>query len=486
MANTLALKYAGTGEAAVYRNSGGVLSQIGNTFGASTLENFTAANSAKNNAVVQFKGKDDLYAVVKNIIYHYNSGTGDWDLVFTLPSATTSAYAGAISAINNNGVLTLVTTYYTASALTAAVSTDGTTWNTFTGAGHFLATNNSSRHRLDWGTNHIVSCCFNNPTVFFDVATTSFSSVVNPYTSGGSGNKGIAMAVKDNRLFAHGHRGDGNFFSTVSEYVGGSFINVIGNVTTGLLRTSAGGNPAGMEFTAMFVDQNNDLIVMGWQMRLAADEGLRVWVINTDLLTATEVTSSVVPATIRHPNSGILATTVALYHYADNVSVAGTGSSSIHEINLSLSSGPFQKFIWNGQASLMTSTVTAIPSGVALSQVVLGGGDRQYNEANPELNIYETAVRAAVTAGLQFTFKVAGDSGGGATKTVKLFYSNDGREPLNQATLVGAVTGGSATRTGNAVISVTANNTTDYTFIWDVSANGFSSGDPFSVMLTVE
>jgi len=88
--------------------------------------------------------------------------------------------------------------------------------------------------------------------------------------------------------------------------------------------------------------------------------------------------------------------------------------------------------------------------------------------------------------GEQISFKAYGDSGS-SDKTVKFYFNNAEEAPDTQVTLMGTATGGSATRNGNQVDNVDADDgTTTYTVVRDTSGDGLSLGDQENIMPRIE
>ena len=110
----------------------------------------------------------------------------------------------------------------------------------------------------------------------------------------------------------------------------------------------------------------------------------------------------------------------------------------------------------------------AIPSTVTMT-----GGERIFVPG--ELDILITG-RDPVLGGQRIRFKAYGDPGN-ADKNVEFFFDGASEPTVMLATLTGLAGGGTAVRVGNQIQGVDANGITEYSAIWDVAANGFSSGD---------
>jgi len=119
------------------------------------------------------------------------------------------------------------------------------------------------------------------------------------------------------------------------------------------------------------------------------------------------------------------------------------------------------------------SGATAVITRVNSSAQTLEVGNVQGGPFNSSETI-TTAGGSATTNGAQ--------SGGTTSYTVKLFYDINQQLPDNQCTLTGGVTGGSASRNGNQIDSVTADGVIEYTTIWNFTGDGLSIGDFFIMM----
>ena len=107
------------------------------------------------------------------------------------------------------------------------------------------------------------------------------------------------------------------------------------------------------------------------------------------------------------------------------------------------------------------------------SMITMTGGERIFTPG--EMGILITG-RDPVLNGVKIRFKAFGDPGGGATKTVEFRYDIQSEPTLALCTLKNPVFGGSAILSGNTVANVTADNVTEYSVVWDVSADGISGG----------
>jgi hypothetical protein len=120
-----------------------------------------------------------------------------------------------------------------------------------------------------------------------------------------------------------------------------------------------------------------------------------------------------------------------------------------------------------------SSTATATITRVNVSAGTLEVGNVQ-NGPFGSSEVISTAGGSATTNAAQ--------TGGTTSYTVKLYRDKNQQLPDTQATLIGSVTGGSATRNGNQVDDVTADGVIEYTVIWDFFSDGLGIGDFFCLM----
>lgn len=140
-------------------------------------------------------------------------------------------------------------------------------------------------------------------------------------------------------------------------------------------------------------------------------------------------------------------------------------------------------FGWNGESSLMTENGAIGGYGLAPSHTKDAGGQRFWTEGS--LNIVVTGF-AVGPDGMTISFKAYGDSGS-SNKTVKFYCDTDEDPPETQCTLIGSATGGSASRNGNQVDNVDADDgVTEYTIDWDFFSDGGFIGGRAAVKARIE
>ena len=117
-----------------------------------------------------------------------------------------------------------------------------------------------------------------------------------------------------------------------------------------------------------------------------------------------------------------------------------------------------------------------ITNELTLSTAPFGGGARINRSFNKVYVILENPVPGSVAGTTDISFRVYG-TGSGFTGTA--YYSSQQSWIENIATLTGSVTGGSASRSVNNIINITADSgATLYTFTWNNGTDGITNGVP--------
>ena len=117
-----------------------------------------------------------------------------------------------------------------------------------------------------------------------------------------------------------------------------------------------------------------------------------------------------------------------------------------------------------------------ISNEFTLSTATFGGGARINRSVNKVYVTLENPVPGSVSGTTDVSFRVYGS---GSNFTGTAYFSSQQSWIENIATLTGSVTGGSASRSGNNIINITADSgATLYTFIWDHSTDGITNGVP--------
>lgn len=119
---------------AVFRYTNGTVVQIGGTFGTAEPDSDDAGAQLHSQRVCQFRGSNDLYALVDDDVYAYSVEDDDWSSVHTLaiPGAAKANRLGPI-VMNVGNVPTMVVIYKTNNGSNTewrfVTSVDGATWN---------------------------------------------------------------------------------------------------------------------------------------------------------------------------------------------------------------------------------------------------------------------------------------------------------------------------------------------------------------------
>jgi hypothetical protein len=127
-------------------------------------------------------------------------------------------------------------------------------------------------------------------------------------------------------------------------------------------------------------------------------------------------------------------------------------------------------------------TGTGPSNSFTLPCVRYGGSDRI------ELNtggfcVLENPVPSAIAGAMDISFRTYGTPPGGPF-TGNVYFSSTQETPDTPATLVGTVTGGSASRSGNIILNIASDSgATLYTFTWDKTADGIIDGVPLKMVI---
>lgn len=469
-----------SGNTGAYRITAGTnILQIGNDFG--TVE--TTANddvSRTGPRIVQFRGDNDLYALLDGIIYQYD-GASTWSAVHTHAGYSGSTNIG-LFVTHPNGTPTLISlSHDNANSVLVASSTDGTTWNTET-SGTTLATNakySAVQYRdrifLTNGTVNTLS------VLEYNVVTDSWTSYALP--DSGNCSNGGALHVYQNRLLAlhenSASAGVGTF--TISELIGGSF-QIIKTLSFPVSGTGISVNAPGY---LLFTDPGTGDLIAIVQSRHtdSGTYGTNVGNVVEQLtpsgstFTSTDLTATVLPASERPggANGGISnlwtafrATdgSVHLWRWTDDNAAAPTGFISYMP--------------WNGVGTLMGEPAGTIQNLSPFANAeyifpwnVQGGGEHIWT-------LDEATIQMENVSGLEsgietLRFRVYGD--GVTTYSIRFQYSSSEEFPdtfctLNASTVTG---GGSPTNTTTQVNGVVSDGSL-YTVEWDIVGDGIAAG----------
>jgi hypothetical protein len=243
-----------------------------------------------------------------------------------------------------------------------------------------------------------------------------------------------------------------------------------------------------------------DIILHGYQDRGIGARGWRCFQINPSTFAVTDLTSTVVDASLRYPTgpTSLNASYQAdFWCFTDNVN---NPASQLVTVYLNLANGTTAAWSWNGVGSVMTALGTGENKYAVLSgDSGIGGGDQIYEGSttlNPALYIEEVARSASPTAGrMRVEFKAfALDETGGSPATpnedVEIYYERSLATPgsapglLADLGAVGKTSGAGATPTlvGDVITGVDFDGVTQIFADWNVITQGLFRGEFVNVM----
>jgi len=480
-------RYGGTSPQVYRALNGKTLSQVGNNFG--TLEDLGAVVFPCN-SVVEFGG--DLYCWQWNTIYKYNSGTGNWDSDYAVPSYDTGddERRTGLYIINVSGTPTLIGLHRRSA---------GNIWDVRLPLGGSWSNNNTGIDEIggDLFRMGYIGGCFVWRDLFWMVGSQNPPKVMSwdpansvavvhtlPGTSGSTcGGTASTFVILNNDLYVIGARTINNAedYITLWRFQSGAFVAVqnIGStvVGTGLLRGN-GSNPNRDHYAAWSDGTNIFCIVRGASTSVSTG-GLYAFKLapSGSTFTETNITNPVVPSAYRQ--GSMQATDYPRWWVVKDNDTDPTSPDVYFYFSLNYGSAAVLHYVWEGESTLM-SDGTSLGSGeLSMPDANQTAGERAWTSSEP--NVLITGL-AQGTGGLTISFK----AWGGGTKTVKFYYSLEEETPTSQCTLTGSATGGSATRSGNTVTNVSADGATTYTITWDFFTDGAFIGGRFEVLSYIE
>jgi len=460
-----------------YRYVGTTPSQVGTTFGV-RWPTYTSQTAVHHGAAF-FQG--NLYALAQDGVYVKDDPTTDniadtWTqaIAFT-NSDTAKPRTSGLHVVYINDAPVLVVVFGDPAGIDNSwrwVKFDGTTWTqaasatTATGMGeiHAVAVYRNVIHMIG-------SSGSGSNAMTFDPASDSFATIAEVF---GTSQYAHCMAVFNDRLF--GVHNLGNVCRLV-EFAGGSWVDVPGGVGLSIVT----GNYFGK--WALWTDGT----YMYGMVPSVSAHGWRVLQWDSSLGAPTNLTATVLPSSLRSTTDG------GTYGggIIQNASVFACGDQdtdpTVADVWLFMattytSGTPYSLYKWNGPAALVGNAGVADDSGGDRSHSIpstqLSGGERIWSAG--KLDAWVSG-KVAVAGAQRTKFRAAG-AAGAADKTVKLYYNSDNEPPILQAKLtgVGVLSGspaGSPSLGTNAVLNVDADPTVEYYADWNLTADGFTSGD---------
>ena len=462
------------GACRVYRYDGATPSQVGTSFGAKFSD--AATNPCLRHCAKWFQG--NLYAFAQNGIYKKDDPTTDditdtWTiaLTFTAPETAQARTSGLhVVHINDSPWLVCVKAR-TADTSWGWAKFDGTTWTQ--DAAGTTGPDFDSIHDVCVYRN-VLYMIGNNVAVpdamSYDPATNTFVNLVEPFASS-RGN--VEMCVYNDRLLC--------VYLTASpavvhlaEFTGGAWVDIPGSA--GHTAPTAGYASAA---SALFTD-GTDL----YAMVPATDDGWRCLKWDSDLGTPTNISATVLPASLLGAaDGGQYGQGAPTYPIEDGRFIACVDQETdpttadiqlFQSIDCKTAGTPWTLWKWNGPSTLITvvdvggNVFHAIPSGLT------AGGEHIWSVG--KLDIWITGTEAGLGKE-RIKFRAKG-AAGVADKKVSFKYDAENEPPLAVATLsaVGVVSGspaGSPSLGTNQMLSVDADPTVEYYADWNVTADGF-------------
>ena len=456
------------GVCTLYRYQGASPAQVGDTFGSQWTG--VVAQAVINNGAIQYKG--NLYALAQDGVYvkddpTTNSGAWTQAIAFTGSSVVKPRTSGLHVVYISDAPVLVVVFGGTVDNVWRWAKFDGTTWTQ--AAGDVAVSSLGEMHAVAVYRNviHMIgSAGAGSVAMTYDPASDSFATVSEPF---GTSQYAHCMAVFNDRLF--GVHNVSNVCRLV-EYSGGAWVDVPGGV-------------------GLSVDTGNYLGKWGiWtdgtylyaMVPSASTDGWRVLQWDASLGPPTNLTATVLPSSLRSATDGGTygggtIQNASVFACGDQDTDPAVGDVWLFVAPHYTSGTPYSLWKWNGPAALIGNAGVANDSGGDTDHAIpiglLQAGERIWTAG--ELDIVITG-KQAVVGGERISFIVYGDAGP-SDKTVRFYFNTEGEPAIAQCVLIGSVTGGSATRSGNDVINVNADGTTVYTAIWDIGSNGVSSGD---------
>jgi hypothetical protein len=467
----------GSSSAAVFELIGGTtLSQVGDNI-TTSLEIY--GNNRATNRVIEFKGKKILWH--RNTIREEDTGgSGTWGIVHTVSDALSfDNYArhSGLHVVNVDGVLTIIGLYLqTASNDVSAIrSTDGTTW---TETGSLLDTGNGASGRDIVFRNKLYWRLSNNQVIEYDPLTNATLQI--SVTPSLSINYSQDFCTHNDNLFMLGSYGTtDNTFYHLYQLTGSSFTSV---------HTFSGKDVGGtgeLGVTCLFTD-NTDLyaIINGEAAGVNGDTISRIQNPGEGSQIVTDITSTVMPS--RFSPGGSSAIESARWQSYVNNDTDPT-SPEIYLWRLPSAAGNYEAFQFVDFSTILTELGGGPTYEIYLPNTKFGGGDRIVSTAGvkayAEMEQLTTIAGSGAGVQVQFSYRVYGT---GADKTATLYVDGGEEIPSVVATLTGAASGGSSSRSGNTIIDVTPDDgATLYTGVWDTGADGFAATDNVHLQLNL-
>lgn len=455
----------------VYRVSGASAVALGDPIGIA-VEGVTPGTTVTNhNRVIQFQG--EVYAAVNGAVYKKDDptiDTGPWssDHAFTnfVATATMTHHIFGPYQFTENGTPKLFVCWRT--------NTGGNTWNAsildgdtglWSDIGEQTAADGGADNRIGAeiiyrnvlyvqmsGTAHMLT---------FDPNAQSFGVLVNSVFT----NPAMAgMAVFNDRLFMIGRSlATGNV--ALAEVTG----SIVGLVDTGFATTDTSDTRHGL-----FPSPDGTFLYATSRVSASAGSRFLKFIDTAGVISySTDLTAAVMPVA-RQP--GADANNIIWWGFYDQETTPGTARLQIYYSPDANAGSLVTQYRFIDESTTLLQEDIGGSAAWAFTNTLTGGGERIFTPG--ELHI-EITDRLAVLGGEAIRFKAWGATG--ADKQVDFRFNSQTEVPLDQATLIGTptvVTGPAPvpTRLGNVLQGVTADGTTVYQTVWDITTDGLVSG----------
>jgi hypothetical protein len=485
----LFLRNMGGGSAAVFRYDGATPTQIGNTFGTAETEN---SNYMGRNRVIQFQ--NELYAVQNLGIYKLQGDGVTWSntvpnggFVFDTPATGNSTiFRSGLYPITINGASHLICIYPRQGSATHRVVTMDAATNTWSETSDLFSVAIDITANGGYITEIVYENKFHftfrdgggNPVAYvYDPDTGVANSLAFPWTAANGNSSDIC--IHNGRLFTSWINTSSGIIS-LAEFTGSQWVDK-GQATNTSITTSTDLDEARV---SLMSDGTNIYFITSYQ---AGNFGFFVSQISDpDALpgSSSYIHPTVLPAELRNTGdggTGFANNDARLIHVPDTQTNPGSPDHYFYFAISATAGTSHQMYQWNGNSSVMTSIG---PSGGNVSYAIpsagAAGGERIYSAVASDNDIVITE-RETVSGGIQCTFRAYSPSGT-ASGTVRIWITLQGEPVTTQAVLSAPVTGGSALISGNTVINVVADGTTDYTVVVPDSANSFTNLDQVALV----
>lgn len=469
----LVVRHRDTG-ALVFTLAGATPTQLGNPVPAPLDTVGDNALHMVTNRAIQFQGA--VYSAFADGVYKLNAGTGVWSKATIDGGLTFATPTGASDSVQMPGlyysVVSDVPTLYGFYPSGLANSAD---WRGFMLNGNTGIWSETPVQTLalahtsgaSWGTRtfvyrNILFAQINTGFVTFDPSSGSLGAVIPPVSYD---YHQAAFCVFNDRLFSvAADTGTSNV--SLWEFNGGAWTQILTTADT------YDGSPVSGPRYALFTDgaamyaiyhkNTPDLTVV----RKFTD----VLGVITD---AGDVGGTVLPVGIR-TQASVALTRWWVFH--DQETTPGTDRILLYHALGGLPADTLNQYLWQGDATPLLFEDIGGAASWAFPEWQTGGGDRIFTIG--ELDIVITR-RAATLGGERVYFRAYGDPGS-ANKNVEFRRNTQNEVPLALCTLTGGVTtsgpGALPVRVGNIITLVDADGVTEYSCVWNNTADGSASG----------